>query len=143
MSSFNPLSGLTSKLIWGHSIIALEVIAGFDGIETLVPSRGYCLRAGWTTDPDADFMNIYIKHTNATNLFTSEYLLGKFPNISDHVLIRTEANPNILLSMDKIYFVGVKREIAGVEDSNTASLSMKPYCINPVWVNDRHVGVAF
>jgi hypothetical protein len=138
MIGFNPFQTLSTPFIWGWSNLLNE--EPFDGIQDVENSHGNSIKLMWNHHDGVDFWNIYIKPNDDIDLFTETYLLGKFPNLVDSIFVRTEANPSVLLNPENEYYLGVRYEIDGVEDENISVVKIRPFVINPYWINDRHIG---
>lgn len=131
---------MSTQLIWG---MTNRLSSDFLGIQDVENAKGNSIKIMWNPISYIviDSWNIYIKPNDSDDIFTPPYRLGKFPNLYDSIFIRTEANPNILLSSENEYYLGVRYEKDGVEDGNTSVLKIRPFVINNYWINDRQVGI--
>lgn len=97
----------------------------FAGITQLEAVGGGCLRASWAAGSGTiTTYNVYVKPTNATDLFTATYLKMKVDSSSTEAIFRTDCTNADFLTDTQDYYVGVRAENSGTEETNTTSLSI-------------------
>ena len=97
----------------------------FPGIIQLEAVGGGCLRATWApaTNHTGGY-NIYVKASNDTNLFTLANLKIWVDNGSTEVIFRTDSDNASFLTNTQDYYVGVRAENGGTEETNVISLNI-------------------
>lgn len=113
----------------------------FAGIQQLEVVGGGALKASFT-EVTADYYNVYARPDNAS-VFSSAYLIGKFPaaSVLGKVFFRAISDGKTLLNSMHNYYVGIRAEYQGTEEQNEVVLYVRPIGGEPVFVNDRHVGI--
>ena len=126
---FRPsFNGTSTSYVDTGAVQTQEVVAAlptFAGITQLEAVGGGCLRASWAAGSGTiTTYNVYIKEDNDTALFTSTYLKMKIDSSSTEAIFRTDWTNEDFLNSTKTYYVGIRAENSGTEETNTESLSV-------------------
>ena len=123
--------------------VATPATPTFAGIVDLVAVGGR-LRATWSAGGGTiTGYRVFIRNGSSTNLFTSTYFMAEVDNGVTEYIFTTEADGATLLQSTSTYYVGVRADNDGSEDSNTVSLSASADGDGavPLTINDRKLGV--
>ena len=114
----------------------------FGGITQLEAVGGGCLRATWSAATShTGGYNVYVKPTNATSLFTATYLKAWVDNGSTEIIFRTDSDNASFLTNTQDYYVGVRAENGGTEETNTTSLNISINGDGAIYLNMNDIVV--